>query len=102
MTHAQYVPSNDNPADGPSHGIYPSAHLLLPPVELPAELTPFVINFDAPLTTSEVHRRNCGQAPSAARKPPRHHSARDSDNEWSSFERWVGKAMHAEYADGLE
>ncbi|KAL7282059.1 hypothetical protein ACG7TL_003527 [Trametes sanguinea] len=47
----RYVQSAVNPADGPSRGIYPSSTLLLPPIPIPAELRPFIIDFDAPPTT---------------------------------------------------
>jgi len=49
----RYVNTASNPADDPSRGVYPPKHLLLPPVKLPDEITPFVVNFDAPLQPSE-------------------------------------------------
>ncbi len=42
--HARYVPSLSNPADGPSRGIFPSPNLLLPPIPIPPELQPFVVD----------------------------------------------------------
>jgi hypothetical protein len=36
--HLQYVASGNNPADGPSRGLFPSADLVLPPIPLPDEL----------------------------------------------------------------
>ncbi|KAF5319090.1 hypothetical protein D9611_014088 [Ephemerocybe angulata] len=37
---AEYVPTDLNPADGPSRGIFPGDHLLLPPVVIPLPLFP--------------------------------------------------------------
>ena len=51
----RYVNTAQNPADGPSRGIYPPRHLLLPPVNLPNEIKPFIIDFDAPLRPSEAN-----------------------------------------------
>ncbi|KAL7277636.1 hypothetical protein ACG7TL_008563 [Trametes sanguinea] len=59
----RYVPSAANPADGPSRGVYPSSALLLPPVPIPAELQPFVVNFDAPPTLGEARARALGRSP---------------------------------------
>ena len=49
----RYINTANNPADGPSRGIYPPRHLLLPPIKLPDEIKSFVINFDAPLRPNE-------------------------------------------------
>jgi len=49
----KYVDTNENPADGPSRGIYPPRELLLPPIDLPDEIKPFVIDFNAPLQPRE-------------------------------------------------
>ena len=49
----RYVNTSHNPADGPSRGAYPPTHLLLPPLNLPDELKPFLIDFDAPLRPNE-------------------------------------------------
>ena len=38
----RYIPSEHNPADKPSRGIYPPASLLLPPICIPHELRPFI------------------------------------------------------------
>jgi hypothetical protein len=51
----RYVHTGSNPADGPSRGIFPPAHLLLPPIELPQEIRPFVIDFNAPPHPSEAY-----------------------------------------------
>ena len=44
----RYVHTSLNPADGPSRGIYPPRHLLLPPINIPIELSPLICNFDSP------------------------------------------------------
>jgi hypothetical protein len=49
----RYVSTTQNPADGPSRGIYPPSQLLLPPVDIPDDLAQFIVNFDAPLRLSE-------------------------------------------------
>ena len=54
----RYVNTTKNPADGPSRGVYPSFHLLLPPIELPTEVKPFLVDFDAP---THPHERNSAQ-----------------------------------------
>ena len=40
----RYIPSGKNPADGPSHGLYPPSHLRLPVVLIPHALQPFICN----------------------------------------------------------
>ena len=52
--HTRYVPSGANPADKPSRGVYPPMALLLPPIAVPTELSPFVCDFDAPLLASAL------------------------------------------------
>ena len=44
----RYVNTACNPADGPSRGIFPPEHLLLPPITLPHELEQFVVDFNSP------------------------------------------------------
>ncbi|PBK97133.1 hypothetical protein ARMGADRAFT_1027987 [Armillaria gallica] len=51
--YTRYVTSASNPANGPSRGVYPQRSLLLPPILLPDELLPFIINYDVPITLSE-------------------------------------------------
>ena len=51
----RYVNTANNPADGPSRGAYPPRHLLLPPIDLPNELKPFVIDIDI---SSSINRAN--------------------------------------------
>ena len=43
-----YVPSADNPVDGPSHGRYPPAASLLPPVPILEDLHRLILNYDNP------------------------------------------------------
>ena len=42
----RYVASGDNPADGPSRGLYPPADRLLPAFSIPEPLWEFVVDFD--------------------------------------------------------
>ena len=44
----RYVNTSSNPADGPSRGIFPPEHLLLPPIPIPHELKQFVVDFNSP------------------------------------------------------
>ena len=44
--YTRYVLSASNPADGPSRGVFPGSSKLLPPVELPSELQPFICPHD--------------------------------------------------------
>ena len=50
----RYVNTTHNPADDPSRGIYPSKRLLLPRIDLPDDIKPFIIDFDDPLRPSET------------------------------------------------
>lgn len=49
----RYVHTKSNPADGPSRGIFPPPNLLLPSIELPDEIKPFIVDFDSPPHPSE-------------------------------------------------
>ena len=42
--HTKYVPSEQNPADDPSRGCYPSFDLLLSRIPMPHKVRPFIIN----------------------------------------------------------
>ena len=48
IIHTGYVRSAKNPADDPSRGIYPPESLLLPPLDIPTELTAFIVNYNHP------------------------------------------------------
>lgn len=50
--HLCYVPSSANPADGPSRGIFPPHHLLLPPIDLPGDLHKLIYEADLSAGTS--------------------------------------------------
>jgi hypothetical protein len=43
--HTRYIPSANNPADGPSRGILPSHKLHLDEFDIPSELQPFLLSF---------------------------------------------------------
>ena len=55
VTHVrtEYVRSELNPADGPSRGIFPSPHLLLPRIPIPPSLVPFIIDATDPISPAE-------------------------------------------------
>jgi len=46
FVYTRYVQSESNPADGPSRGIYPNPNKLLPPIDLPTELEPFILSLE--------------------------------------------------------
>ena len=52
--HSAYVPSEDNPADPPSRGIYPPAGLLLPEIQLSDDLSRFIVDATFPFTSTEL------------------------------------------------
>ena len=52
--HSAYVPSQSNPADPPSRGVYPPTELLLPEVQLPADLDRFIVDSTLPFTPTEI------------------------------------------------
>ena len=66
--HTRYVPSQDNPADNPSRGVYPCLTHLLPYIPVPPELCALITDFD-----SELPSPSPGQHPSPhiLPKPPR-------------------------------
>jgi hypothetical protein len=55
--HLEYIPSADNPADGPSRGIFPPRRFLLPPVILPGNLPELLADADlsAPPPNNTIH-----------------------------------------------
>ncbi|KDQ18961.1 hypothetical protein BOTBODRAFT_91579, partial [Botryobasidium botryosum FD-172 SS1] len=44
----RYVASGDNPADGPSRGVYPPRHLMLPIISIPQEAREFIVDVNEP------------------------------------------------------
>jgi hypothetical protein len=52
--HSAYVPSKNNPADPPSRGLYPPLELLLPDIQLPADLSRFIIDATLPYSPTEI------------------------------------------------
>ena len=44
VVHTKYIPSTQNPADGPSRGRYPPFNLLLNHIPIPSEVQPFIID----------------------------------------------------------
>lgn len=66
--HPTWVPSDDNPADAPSRGVYPPTSCLLPPIPFPHCLTPFI---------TDPHSSELPVGPAA--QPP----ALDESGEWS-------------------
>jgi hypothetical protein len=67
----RYVPSKENPADGPSRGIYPTSALLLPPIPIPKELHQFIVNYDSLLLPSEHDLATHSATPQPLPKPQR-------------------------------
>jgi hypothetical protein len=69
--YSRYIPSKDNPADGPSRGIYPPRRDLLPQIHIIPELQRFITDFDAELNPTELRLRRENKIPKPAAKPPR-------------------------------
>jgi hypothetical protein len=63
--HTAYVPSECNPADPPSRGLYPPTELLLPGIELPAALDRFIVDATLPYSPTEIRRFREGRYPAA-------------------------------------
>lgn len=61
--HTRYVPSKENPADGPSRGEHYQSSLLLPAIVIPSTIRQYVCDFDAPCTPAESHLIRQGKAP---------------------------------------
>jgi hypothetical protein len=59
----RYIESANNPADGPSRGVYPPQRALLPHIPIHPAIADLVLDFDAPATPAEVslERRRAGQ-----------------------------------------
>ena len=52
--YTKYVPSEFNPADGPSRGKYYHSSLLLPPITIPETIQSWIVDFDAPLSPTKL------------------------------------------------
>lgn len=52
--HSAYVASLSNPADPPSRGIYPPSSLLLPELQLSADLSRFLVDATLPFSPTEI------------------------------------------------
>jgi hypothetical protein len=88
----KYVNTKYNPADGPSRGILPPANLLLPPISLPDEIRPFVVDFDAPQHPSERNPPKC-HAPS-----PKEHISHSEHHRRQQ----ANASTHDEHFDALQ
>jgi hypothetical protein len=63
-----YVPSASNPADKPSRGVHGPKSLLLPPISIPEDLKPFIIDATEPLSTTEIRLLHNGSYSAPAAK----------------------------------
>jgi hypothetical protein len=63
-----YVPSASNPADKPSRGVHGPKSLLLPPIGIPEDLKPFIIDATEPLSTTEIRLLHNGSYSAPAAK----------------------------------
>ena len=84
----RYVPSDENPADGPSRAVFPPRQLLLPPVQIPHELHALIIDYDAEPIPSQRQLQVQGPHPRPLSKPSRldQHELRDPGTEPSWFD----------------
>ena len=62
----RYVPSENNPADQPSRGIYGAEHHLLPPIQIPEHLRDFLTDASNPLSARELRELREGRYSSNA------------------------------------
>ncbi|GLB39889.1 putative tyrosine recombinase [Lyophyllum shimeji] len=74
--HTRYVPSEDNPADKPSHGTFSSTSLLLPAPHIPEPIRHLIADFDADLSGPELRLIREGKTPKPLPKPDRSHTHR--------------------------
>ena len=63
LFHMRYVPSKENPADGPSRGEYYHSSLLLPAITIPMSLRQYIHDFDVPCSPAESLLIQQGEAP---------------------------------------
>jgi hypothetical protein len=61
-----YVPSKTNPADPPSRGLYPPTRLLLPGLQVPADIDRFVVDATLPFTPTEIRFFREGRYPTSS------------------------------------
>jgi hypothetical protein len=81
----RYVPSAENPADGPSRGKYPPSYLLLPRIPISPPLVPFIIDASDPLTPDE-QRPTPSSSPNVLSNSlhSRRQNIRDSHSRWQT------------------
>ena len=96
-----YVPTDKNPADGPSRGIFPPSHLLLPPVDLPPSLAPYIIDALQPRSPEEVTPLHKGEA-CAATSGSQQWSGESEDGFWPSVEDDMAALADAVTGDGRD
>lgn len=78
--HTRYVASADNPADGPSRGIYPPRANLLPYTPIPQHLQHLIVDFDAPAHPTELRLQREGRTASPLQKPKRENRQKYCDD----------------------
>jgi hypothetical protein len=77
LFHTRYVPSKENPADGPSRGEFHHRSLLLPAITIPLSLRQYICNFDAPLSPAESLLLQQGKAPTPSPGLTANHSSKN-------------------------
>jgi hypothetical protein len=94
-----YVPTDKNPADGPSRGVFPPAQLLLPPVDVPSLLTPYIIDALAPRSPEEVALHLHGETSTSTCGVEQGH-CESEDEFWPSAEDDMAALADAVTGDG--
>lgn len=82
--HTRYVPTERNPADDPSRGVFGPPDDVLPHFPIPAELQSHIIDYDSPRTATELRHIRQGRLPQPAAKSygnVRHRSAERAHQE---------------------
>ena len=85
--HTRYVPSQQNPADGPSRGILGPSNRILPHVPLPDAILPYIRDATDPTAWTR-----------ASQTPPKHHKQRGDASEQFSLSRHletINEEVHA-------